>query len=146
MYSKYVKARHEQRGRQNMHIRYLDGGYNESKRITTNSLWSMSSRGWSQLNNARFINYNSTKEERNKVKTSRRIHGNIILYTIQRTRLLQNEDIRITTNTRRIKRRTRKCPEESWVNISYYLKKERGQPWRLYITSRSQRSRDEYTN
>ena len=51
-----------------MHIRYLNGGYNESKRITTNSLWSMSSRGWSQLNNARFINYNSTKEERNKVK------------------------------------------------------------------------------
>ena len=65
-----------------MHIRYLNGGYNESKRITTNSLWSMSSRGWSQLNNARFINYNSKKEERNKVKTSRRIHGNIILYTI----------------------------------------------------------------
>ena len=63
MYSEYVKARHEQRGRQNMHIRYLNGGYNESKRTTTNPLWSMSSWGWSQIYNARFVNYNSKKKK-----------------------------------------------------------------------------------
>ena len=43
---------------------------------------------------------------------SRRIHGNIILYTIQRTRLLQIENIRMTTNTRRIKRRTRNAQKK----------------------------------